>query len=60
MSKKHILKLRNKCKGDPLCQDIDGWYFWDETWTTVYGPYKTEKEAEEALRDYAEREGFNT
>jgi hypothetical protein len=30
----------------------DGWYFWDRAGLETYGPYDTERHAEEALRDY--------
>ena len=30
-----------------------GWYFWDETWATCYGPYESEQEADEACVEYA-------
>lgn len=30
----------------------DGWYFWDRAGLETYGPYDTERQAEEALRDY--------
>lgn len=29
-----------------------GWYFWDETWTNINGPYNTEDLALEALVKY--------
>jgi hypothetical protein len=32
----------------------EGWYFWDETWTNLCGPYKTKKEASEKLDKYVE------
>lgn len=42
----------------PGCQDQGyagpGWYFWDETWSGCYGPYATEAEAREKLRQYVE------
>lgn len=33
-------------------EDYDGWYFWDRSGLKSYGPYNTERQAEEALRDY--------
>lgn len=30
-----------------------GWYFFEETWAYVQGPYKTEAEAREACKGYA-------
>ena len=32
----------------------DGWYWWDETWTTATGPYPMRHEAEDALDEYVE------
>lgn len=32
-----------------------GWYFWDETWANVYGPFDTKDDAVSALIDYCER-----
>jgi hypothetical protein len=29
-----------------------GWYFWNESFDYVYGPYGSEKEAEDALGEY--------
>jgi hypothetical protein len=26
---------------DPIHQEPDGWYFWDEVWLNRYGPYPT-------------------
>ena len=39
---------------DPVYRStIDGrWYFWDETWSDPLGPFKTEREARERLREY--------
>lgn len=28
------------------------WYFWNETWSDVIGPYDTEEEANTAFNDY--------
>ena len=33
---------------NPVVEHKNRWYWWDETWTSVYGPYCT---AEEARRD---------
>jgi co-chaperonin GroES (HSP10) len=38
---------------DPVHEDKDGWWFWDETWADREGPFVGEKEAREALADYA-------
>jgi len=32
-----------------------GWYFWDETWSVLHGPYLDQQEAQEALLAYARR-----
>lgn len=32
-----------------------GWYFWDETWTNAYGPYKDEAEANTKCAEYAKQ-----
>lgn len=29
-----------------------GWYYWDETWTSVSGPFQTAESAEAALTRY--------
>ena len=33
-----------------------GWYFWDEVWTGVYGPYESAGKAQDALSRYAKEE----
>ncbi len=30
-----------------------GWYFWNEVWADRYGPYGSEKEANEKCHEYA-------
>jgi hypothetical protein len=30
---------------DPIQQEPDGWYFWDEVWSDRYGPYPTRNKA---------------
>lgn len=32
-----------------------GWYFWDEVWVDRLGPYKSEEEANEKCREYAQQ-----
>ena len=32
-----------------------GWYFWDETWTQVRGPYGTEEAAKKIYAAYCKR-----
>ncbi len=34
--------------------DLPGWYFWDETWADYHGPFATELEARESLKNYCE------
>lgn len=38
---------------EPHQNENGGWYFWDECAVDEYGPFMTEDEAAEALRDYA-------
>ena len=40
---------------DPVYYDnSDGkWYFYNELWTDSYGPFETEEEARDALKQYA-------
>jgi hypothetical protein len=33
--------------------DGPGWYFYDETWANLHGPFATYEECQETLRDYA-------
>ena len=37
----------------PLHEHDGKWYFWDEVWANRVGPFDTEKEAREALWEYA-------
>ena len=32
--------------------DGEGWYFWNEIWMDITGPYDTEEEAKEKLKEY--------
>jgi hypothetical protein len=32
--------------------DPTGWYFWTETWADYFGPFATEVEANEKLKEY--------
>lgn len=36
----------------------DGWYFWDESWTNVYGPYETEVQCRQNLIRYCKKMGI--
>lgn len=38
---------------DPVHEQAGKWYFWDETWADKHGPFDTEKEARDAMEDYA-------
>ena len=40
-------------KSEEIHKEVDGWYFWDETWGYRYGPYKSKKECEIKLTKYA-------
>ena len=31
------------------------WWFWDETWTDLIGPYKSEKDAKKHFKDYCRK-----
>lgn len=33
--------------------DGSGWYFWDETWDNLHGPFSTIEDARESLTNYA-------
>lgn len=35
--------------------DGPGWYFFDETWSNVHGPFGTLEECKEALSNYAKQ-----
>ena len=37
----------------PIYEKFGRWFFWDETWTDVYGPFRTEVEARIELLKYA-------
>lgn len=37
---------------DPVFAGGEFWYFWDETWSTNYGPYDSEAQARSELRLY--------
>lgn len=40
---------------DPVHQDAEGWWFWEETWADRQGPFGSRTEAEKACREYASR-----
>lgn len=35
--------------------DLEGWYFWTETWADFCGPYTTEDEANKQLTEYSKQ-----
>ena len=37
---------------DPVHKDGGYWWFWNETWADVHGPYITESAAREGLQRY--------
>lgn len=48
-----LSRLSDGCSGSPVVQDSDGrWYFWDETWTSLYGPWATWEAVEKAFSEY--------
>lgn len=38
--------------GSPLVEKDDGWHFYDETWSTLHGPYVNREAAKRALHAY--------
>ena len=40
---------------DPVHFYEGEWWFWNETWSDVIGPYPTEKVARETMKLYAEQ-----
>lgn len=51
---REMKKIWQSIKADPVDKKIDGWYFWDETWSEGYGPYDSEQICRVALINYAE------
>lgn len=39
---------------NPIHFDNGKWWFWDETWSDRLGPFDTEEQTKEALRQYCE------
>lgn len=40
---------------NPIEQHEDGtWWFWDEVWVNLHGPFDTKEDCEETLQDYIE------
>lgn len=38
----------------PVHKQGDFWYFWDETWTELHGPFESQEEACAGLREYCD------
>lgn len=53
----HIVQQCYKMdKDDPAnpMREVEGkYYWWDETWTVLHGPFETREEANAALSEYA-------
>ena len=47
-------KARLDEPSDPVYSDKNGWWFYDETWSTAYGPFDDEEAARTGLNTYAE------
>lgn len=48
-----LARLKNDLENaDPVHQDEEGFWFWDETWVDRYGPYETEAVARDRLSEY--------
>lgn len=47
------LKPISDVRGDPLRRRGDEFWFFDETWSDLYGPYASFHEADAALSEYA-------
>ena len=39
-------------KDENMPKDGPGWYFWDNTWTKIYGPFNSKRECLEKLAKY--------
>ena len=37
---------------DPVFQNFEGWWFWNEVWVDRYGPFETEEECRLELEKY--------
>jgi len=42
---------------DPIHEKNGKWYFYDESWSEVWGPFETHEEAEHELAKYLEKLG---
>jgi hypothetical protein len=56
MIAQHVIKEAAKDAkqlGDPM-REVEGkFYWWNETWTELHGPYDTKEQAKAALAEYA-------
>lgn len=51
-----VVEMRNAHKGDPIASSADGqWWFWDESWSSLHGPFGSEAEADQVLAAYADQ-----
>lgn len=41
---------------EPIVEKDGKWYFWNETWSDLEGPYNTKVEAQAGMREYAIKE----
>ncbi len=49
-----VLSARSSDPADPLRRDDRGrWWFWNEIWADLLGPYDSEAAAVQAAQDYA-------
>ncbi|KKL84419.1 hypothetical protein LCGC14_1964920 [marine sediment metagenome] len=51
---KERLKIMKKDNNHIWCRKYK-WWFWSETYSDEYGPYKTKKKAEKALKKYIKK-----
>jgi hypothetical protein len=54
IDEKYVIKLLRRHSGDPVGYNVKGWYFFNEDWADVYGPYHSRIEADAQLKDYCE------
>lgn len=49
-----VLHPRSPDASDPVRSSPDGqWWFWDETWSSLHGPFGSEGQADQVLAAYA-------
>jgi hypothetical protein len=44
--------------GNAVICYLNNWYFWDVSWTKLYGPYQLRQDAINALLDYSNTTGL--